>query len=102
MQTVWSHIQDLSTFTGFHWLGLADAVHPADGLQLVGRVEDGLDQQHVRRLDDVQAVGARVERQEQDVDLLLVFEGAQVLLETHIYSYICVRQVIIIVLVSVY
>lgn len=56
-------------------------MHPADGLQLVSRVEDRLDQQHVRRLDDVQPVGARVERQEEDVDLLVVFEGAQVLLE---------------------
>jgi len=34
----------------------------------------------VRGLDDVQAVGARVQRQQQDVDLLLVLEGAQVLL----------------------
>lgn len=55
-------------------------MHPADGLELVGRVEDGLHQQHVGRLDDVQPVGAGVEREEEDVDLLIVLEGAQVLL----------------------
>lgn len=31
-------------------------------------------------LNDVEAVGARVQREQQDVDLLLVLEGAQVLL----------------------
>lgn len=53
----------------------------ADGLELVGGVQDGLHQQDVGRLDDVQPVGAGVEREEEDVDLLLVLEGAQVLLE---------------------
>lgn len=62
-------------------LGLSDAVHSADGLQLVRRVEDGLDQQHVRGLDDVQPVGAGVQGQQEDVDLFIVLEGAQVLLE---------------------
>lgn len=61
-------------------LGLADPVHSAYGLQLVSRVEDRLHQQHVSRLDDVQAVGAGVERKEEDVDLFFVFEGAQILL----------------------
>lgn len=61
-------------------LGLSDAVHPADGLELVSRVEDRLHQQHVGRLDDVQPVGAGVEREEEDVDLLIILEGAQVLL----------------------
>ena len=56
-------------------------MYPADGLQLMGRVEDGLHQQNMGGLDDVQPVGACVERQQQDVDLLLVLEGAQVLLE---------------------
>ena len=36
----------------------------------------------MRGLDDVEAIGARVQREQQDVDLLLVLEGAQVLLET--------------------
>lgn len=62
-------------------LGLSNAVHSADGLQLVCRVEDRLDQQHVRGLDDVQPVGASVQGQQEDVDLFIVLEGAQVLLE---------------------
>lgn len=62
-------------------LGLADPVNSADGLQLVGRVEDRLHQQHVSRFDDVQTVGAGVQREEEDVDLFIVFEGAQILLE---------------------
>lgn len=62
-------------------LGLSNAVHSADGLQLVRWVEDRLDQQHMRGLDDVQPVGAGVQGQQQDVDLFIVFEGAQVLLE---------------------
>lgn len=57
-------------------------MHSADGLELVRWVEDRLDQQHVRGLDDVQPVGAGVQRQQQDVDLFVVFEGAQVLLES--------------------
>lgn len=56
-------------------------MHPADGLQLVRWVEDRLDEQHVCRFDDVQTVGARVKRKKQNVDLLLIFEGAQILLE---------------------
>lgn len=56
-------------------------MHSAYGLELVSRVEDRLYQQHVSRLDDVQTVGAGVERKEEDVDLFFVFEGAQVLLE---------------------
>lgn len=55
-------------------------MHSADGLQLVGGVEDGLHQQDVGGLDDVQPVGARVEGEEEDVDLVLVLEGAEVLL----------------------
>lgn len=55
-------------------------MHASDGLQLVGGVEDGLHQQHVRGLNDVQPVGARVQRKQQDVDLHLVLERAQVLL----------------------
>lgn len=56
-------------------------MHSAYGLELVSRVEDRLYQQHVSRLDDVQTIGAGVERKEEDVDLFFVFEGAQVLLE---------------------
>lgn len=59
---------------------MADPVNSADGLELVSGVEDRLDQQHVSRLDDVQAVGAGVERKEEDVDLFFVLEGAQILL----------------------
>lgn len=73
-------------------LGLPDAVHSADGLQLVRRVEDGLHQQHVRGLDDVQPVGAGVEGQQQDVDLLVVLEGAQVLLGGASDVSPCVRK----------
>lgn len=62
-------------------LGLADPMHSADGLQLMGRVEDRLHQQHMSRFDDVQTVGAGVQREEEDVDLFIVFEGAQVFLE---------------------
>ena len=62
-------------------LGLSNPVHSADGLELVSGVEDRLHQQHVSRFDDVQPVGAGVERKEQDVDLLFVFEGAEILLE---------------------
>lgn len=62
-------------------LGLADPVHSAYGLELVSRVEDRLHQQHVSRFDDVQTIGAGVERKEEDVDLFIVFEGAQILLE---------------------
>lgn len=56
-------------------------MHPANGLQLVSWVEDWFDQQHVSRFNDVQAVGAGVKRKKQNVDLLFVFERAQVLLE---------------------
>lgn len=61
-------------------LGLADPVHPANRLQLVSWVQDWLNQQHVSRFNDVQAVGARVKRKKEDVDLLFVFKGAQILL----------------------
>lgn len=70
----------LTHLTPCFLLGLADPVHPANGLELVSGVEDGLDQQHVSCFDDVQPVGARVEGEEKNVDLLFVFEGAQVLL----------------------
>lgn len=70
----------LTDLTPHFLLGLADPVHSADGLQLVSGVEDRLDQQHVSGFDDVQAIGAGVEREEEDVDLLFVFEGAQILL----------------------
>lgn len=61
-------------------LGLADPVHSAYGLELVSRVEDRLDQQHVSGFDDVQTVGTSVERKEEDVDLSIIFERAQILL----------------------
>lgn len=62
-------------------LGLANPVHPADGLELMSWVEDWLNQQHVSRFNDVQTVWARVKRKKQNVDLLFIFEGAQILLE---------------------
>ena len=62
-------------------LGLANPMHSAYGLELVSRVEDRLHQQHMSRFDDVQTIGAGVERKEKDVDLFFVFEGAQILLE---------------------
>lgn len=78
-----NYIQCTNLFTDLtpcFLLGLADPVHSADGLELVSRVEDRLHQQHVSRFDDVQTVGPGVERKEEDVDLLFVFEGTQVLL----------------------
>ena len=36
----------------------------------------------MRGLDDVEAVGACVQREQQDIDVVLVLEGAQVLLGT--------------------
>lgn len=62
-------------------LGLADAMHSADGLQLMRWVENGLYKQHMCSLDDVQAVWPCVQRQQQDVDLLIIFESTQVLLK---------------------
>lgn len=62
-------------------------MHSADGLQLVGRVEDGLHQQHMSRFDDVQTVGAGVQREEEDVDLFIVFEGAQIFLENFMSTH---------------
>lgn len=62
-------------------LGLADPVNPAYGLELVSRVQDGLHQQNVGGLDDVQTVRAGVERKQEDVDLFIIFEGAQIFLE---------------------
>lgn len=49
-------------------------MHSAYGLELVSRVEDRLDQQHVSGFDDVQTVGTSVERKEEDVDLSIIFE----------------------------
>lgn len=81
-------LQPAPTLLGF-LLGLSDAVHSADGLQLMRRVEDGLDEQHVRCLDDIQPVWASVQGEQEDVDLFIVLEGAQVLLESmsNILSY---------------
>lgn len=62
-------------------LGLANPVDSADGLELVSRVKDGLHQQNVGGLNDVQTIGARVERKQQDVDLFIIFERAQIFLE---------------------
>lgn len=56
-------------------------MNSADGLELMSWVEDGFNQQHVSSFDDVQAVGARVERKEKNVDFVFVFERAQILLE---------------------
>ena len=53
-------------------LGLADPVHTADGLQLLRGVEDGLHQQDVAGLDQVEAVGARGDGQEEDFHVLTV------------------------------
>lgn len=62
-------------------LGLANPVDSADGLELVSRVKDGLHQQNVGGFNDVQTIGARVERKQQDVDLFIIFERAQIFLE---------------------
>lgn len=61
-------------------LGLANPVDSADGLELVSRVKDGLHQQNVGGFNDVQTIGAGVERKQQDVDLFIIFEGAQIFL----------------------
>lgn len=71
----------LTDLTPCSLLGLANPVHSANGLELVSGVEDWLHQQHVGRFDDVQTIGAGVERKEENVDLFFVFEGAQILLE---------------------
>lgn len=63
------------------WPGLANPVHSAYGLELVSRVEDGLHQQNVGGFNDVQTIRARVERKQEDVDLFIIFEGAQIFLE---------------------
>lgn len=62
-------------------LGLANPVHSAYGLELVSRVKDRLHQQHVSGLNDVQTIGASVERQQEDVDPFVILEGAQIFLE---------------------
>lgn len=62
-------------------LGLADAVHPANGLELMGRVQDGFHQQNMSGLDDVESVGTRVQGKEQDIYLLFIFERAEVFLK---------------------
>lgn len=73
-------INQLFVPTHLSSLGLADAVHSADGLQLMCWVENGLHKQHMGSLDNVQAIWPCVQRQQQDVDLLFIFERTQVLL----------------------
>jgi hypothetical protein len=47
---------------------LADAVHAGDGLQLQGRVDEGLAEEDVVGVDEVEAarVGARVQKEDLD------------------------------------
>ena len=51
---------------------LADPVDPADGLELLGGVEEGLGQDDVARLHQVQTVGALADRHQQHPHVLAV------------------------------
>ena len=51
---------------------LADPVDPADGLELLGGVEEGLGQDDVARLHQVQTVGALADRHQQHSHVLAV------------------------------
>lgn len=62
-------------------LGLANPVHSAYGLELVSRVKDRLHQQNVSGFNDVQTIGASVERKQEDVYPFIILEGAQIFLE---------------------
>lgn len=55
-------------------LGLANAMDPANGLQLSCWVEDGLHQDDMGRLNDVQAVCTRGDGQQQGTDKAIAFE----------------------------
>ena len=53
---------------------LAYPVDPADGLELLGGVEEGLGQDDVARLHQVQTVGALADRHQQHSHVLAVLE----------------------------
>ena len=53
---------------------LADPVDPADGLELLGGVEEGLGQDDVARLHQVQTVGALADRHQQHSHVLAVLK----------------------------
>ena len=60
--------------------GLADTVDTADGLQFTAGIEDGFDQQNVSGFDQVEAVGSRLNGNEQDANVGIAFEAVQTLL----------------------
>lgn len=60
---------------------MTNPVHSAYGLELMSRIKDWLHQQNVSGLNDVQTIGASVERKQEDVDPFIVLEGAQVFLK---------------------
>ena len=58
---------------------LAYPVHPADGLELLGGVEQGLGQDDVTRLHQVQTVGALADRHQQHAHVIAVLRRRNIL-----------------------
>ena len=56
-----------------HVLELAQAVHAARGLDLVGRIQAGLEEVEPRRRRERDAARAGLEREDEDLGLLLEF-----------------------------
>ena len=50
-------------------------MNTTDGLQLLGGIQDRLDQDHVAGLDQVQAIGTRGQGHEQNFDILSVLKA---------------------------
>lgn len=64
------------------WLGLADPMYPPNGLQLLARVQDGLDEEDVRRLRQVEPLGAGFEGEQEAGDAVgVIFELFDVFVE---------------------
>lgn len=61
--------------------GLPHAMDTPNSLELCAHIELGLHQQHVSGLHDVEALGPRLEQNEEDIDVRISLEGLEGSLE---------------------
>ena len=63
---------------------LADSMHATDRLQFLCGVQDGFNQQHVCRFDQVQTIRTRMNRKKKHSDVIVFLEILQVGLKKNV------------------